>query len=189
VGEQICPIECQPYNADAFVAALERIRGLTRLSPEEWGPQVEPLCAEAGVAVVVVDSFKKSRANGATRWLSPTKALIQLSLRGRWEDIFWFTFFHEAGHVHLHRKKEIFLDADPGKAGGSVEDEANRFAARMLIPPRYGWQLPLLRLGDIPSFAEQIGVAPAIVVGRLHHEGHLPFSRGNHLRKRFKMSD
>ena len=55
----------------------------------------------AGVALVIIDTFQGARAHGATRWLSPQKALIQLSLRYHWEDVFWFSFFHEVGHLDL----------------------------------------------------------------------------------------
>lgn len=187
-------IRCEPYDRDRFVDALEQIRALTRLDPDEWQPRLEALCAAAGVAVVIVETFNKARANGATRWLSPTKALIQLSLRGRWEDIFWFTFFHEAAHVVLHRKKDVFIEGGGGSGGEpdageqQLEDEADRFAARLLVPPRYERRLMALRLTEVEDFAEHLGIAPAIVVGRMHHEGVLPYNQGNKLRKRFEFS-
>ena len=192
VGElEAQEIECEPYDHDRFLDALERARTLTRLRPEKWEPQLQEACANAGVAVVIVDTFTGARANGATRWLSPSKALIQLSLRYRWEDIFWFTFFHEAGHVVLHRKKEIFIETSRTKDGSQdpheqeLEDEANRFAARLLIPARWEKRLPSLRLADVEAFAEQLGIAPAIVVGRMQHDGYLGFNQGNDLRQRF----
>lgn len=184
-------IACEPYDHDRFLDALEAVRGLTRLDPREWQSRLVETCAEAGVAVVVIDAFEGARANGATRWLSPTKALIQLSLRHRWEDIFWFTFFHEAGHVALHRKKGIFVEVegatrDEDDAGEleRLETEADRFAARTLIPAQHERRLRRLTLAEVPAFAEQLGVAPAIVVGRLQYMGLLPYSHGNKLRRR-----
>lgn len=199
VGEiEAQTIPCAAYDQDRFLDVLESARGMTRLPPSEWQPKLEKSCAAAGVAVVVVDTFAKARANGATRWITPGKALIQLSLRYRWEDIFWFTFFHEAAHVVLHRKKDVFVDRElfietTGRRGDSptdpgeqkLEAEADRFAARTLIPARYERRLPDLRLADIPAFADQLGIAPAIVVGRMQHEGRLPYNQGNHLRHRF----
>jgi len=145
------------------------------------------------VAVVIVEHFKAAKVNGATRWLTPTKALIQLSLRYSWEDIFWFTFFHEAGHVLLHQKKEVFVEPETRPDANSLdpklvdlENEANRFAGRMLIPARLESRLSTLRLAEVPAFAEKLGIAPAIVVGRLQHEGCLPYKRGNNLRRRLK---
>jgi HTH-type transcriptional regulator/antitoxin HigA len=187
-------IECEPYDHDRFLDALDEIRHLTRLEPEEWEPELIRLCAAAGVAVVIVPPFAKARANGATRWLSASKAVIQLSLRYKWEDIFWFSFFHEAGHIVLHRKKQVFVeppkpkegldDADPATV--RLEQEADRFAARTLIPPRYERRLRQLRLDDIRDFAEQLQIAPAILVGRMHHEGLLPYNQGHELRRQLE---
>lgn len=190
-------IECEPYDHDRFLDALDAIRPLTRLDPDEWEPEVTRLCAGAGVAVVIVPHFSKARANGATRWLSPSKAVIQLSLRYKWEDIFWFSFFHEAGHVVLHRKKQVFVEppkpqegleaADPATV--RLEREADRFAARTLIPPRYERRLRQLRPSEIREFADQLGIAPAIVVGRMHHEKLLPYNQGRELRRQFEFAE
>lgn len=186
--------ECAAYDHDRFLDALDEIRPLTRLDPEQWEPDVKRLCAAAGVAVVIVPHFAKARANGATRWVSPSKAVIQLSLRYKWEDIFWFSFFHEAGHVVLHRKKQLFVEPPKPKDGLEtadpeivrLEQEANRFAARTLIPPRYERRLRHLMLADIPAFADQLGIAPAIVVGRMQHDQLLHYSQGREHRRQFE---
>lgn len=189
-------IECDPYVPDDFLAALEDIRSLTLLEPREWHPTLVEVCARAGVAVVIVDTLSGARANGATRWLSSTKALVQLSLRYRWEDVFWFTFFHEAGHILLHRKKDIFIE-QPSRSSVDQTDtdwlnferEADRFAARVLIPPMYDRQLKGLTLSEVPTLAVRLGITPAIVVGRLQHEGLLPHAHGNRLRRRFTFTN
>jgi HTH-type transcriptional regulator/antitoxin HigA len=196
VGElQAHQVDCAPYDADKFVDVLQFIRSLTRKDPSEWHGRLVEACASAGVAVAIANVFPKARVNGATRWLAPTKALIQLSVRYRWEDIFWFTFFHEAGHVVLHRKRESFIEPERRRPKAltdeslRLEDEADRFASRMLIPQEYDRALRTLRLGDVERFAKQLGIAPAIVVGRLQHEGLLPFSAGNNLRRRLIVTD
>jgi HTH-type transcriptional regulator/antitoxin HigA len=189
-------LECEPFDADLFTECLQDIRLLTRKAPEEWHPELVRVCAEAGVAVVIVAGLPRTRAHGAARWISPGKALIQLSLRYRWEDIFWFSFFHEAAHVLLHRKKQVFVEPAKrlGREGADpealrLEDEADRFASRTLIPQQFENRLRRLTVAEIPAFAQQIGVAAAIVVGRLHHEGLLPYNQGNHLRRQLVLSD
>ncbi len=189
-------IECKPYDADTFTESLQDVRLMTRKEPEEWHPELVRICARSGVAVVIVGGLPRTRAQGATRWISPSKALIQLSLRYRWEDVFWFSFFHEAGHVLLHRKKQVFVEPAKrlGREGADpetlrLEDEADRFASRLLIPPQFEKRLKRLTLGEIPAFADQVGVAPAIVVGRLHHDGLLPYNHGHHLRRQLELSD
>jgi HTH-type transcriptional regulator / antitoxin HigA len=189
--------DCAPYDHDRFVDVLEQIRPLTRLQPERWEPEVTQLCASAGVALVIVKPFSRARANGATRWISASKAVIQLSLRYKWEDVFWFSFFHEAGHVVLHRKKQVFVEPPKPKQGLEeadaetvrLEQEADRFASRTLIPPRFDRRLSRLTLEEVPAFADQLRIAPAIVVGRMHHDGLLPYNRGHDLRRQFEFGE
>ena len=183
VGElRAAAIECASYDSDRFLEALRTARSHTHDDPQVWQPLITEALANAGVALVIIDTFQGARAHGATRWLSPHKALIQLSLRYHWEDVFWFSFFHEAAHVLLHRKKGIFVDglqlAEPSALEDNqrLEDEANRFAARFLIPVEYEERLRSLRAADIPDFADELGITPAIVVGRLQHEGLIHYS-------------
>ena len=196
VGElEAADIDCKPYERDRFIEALNEARRMTRLDPGEWQPQLRELLADAGIAFVIADTFQGARANGATRWLTPSKALLQLSLRYRWEDIFWFSFFHEAAHVALHRKKGVFVDglavADPSADAEAerLEREADRFAARLLIPERYEARLRRLRVTEIHAFADELEIAPAIVVGRLQHEGLMPYRESTKYKRRLHFVD
>jgi len=182
-------VDAAPFNKATFVEALLAIRDLTAEPPEVFFPAMQQSCAAAGVAVVLVPQLPKSRASGATRWLHPRLALIQLSLRYRTDDHFWFTFFHEAGHILLHGKRLIFLE-DARKHEGELEEEANRWAADFLIPPS-DWARFVARVGvvskrKILAFAGSIGVCPGVVVGRLQHEGLLPHNHCNGLKARFE---
>lgn len=185
-------IPCATYDANKFRQALLQVRALTMKPPEVFQPELVRLCAETGVAVVFVPELPKTRACGATRWLNPQKALIQLSLRHKTDDHLWFAFFHESGHILLHGKRDVFLE---GKGVAAVEDlekeeEANKFAADILIPPiefkgflASGQQRTKV---GIEQFAAEIGIAPGIVVGRLQHDGILPPSHCNDLKRRFE---
>ena len=92
-----------PFQPAQFSAATDEIRSLTTASPEVFCPRMQALCAAAGVVLIAVPHLPKTGANGVARWLDPGKAMIQLNLRYRWADIFWFTFFHEADHVMQRR--------------------------------------------------------------------------------------
>lgn len=192
-------IHCAPFDRGRFNRALLQARRLTAESPEVFIPRLQEACAECGVAVVFVPQLAKTRASGATRWLAPDKALMQISLRYKTDDQLWFTFFHEAGHILLHGKRDTFLEVIDGNAAhdNKKEEEANRFAADLLISPDEIRRLKLLvpqggnyiSLNSIQEFAHDIGIAPGIVVGRLQHDGILPFSHGNGLKKKLEWSD
>jgi hypothetical protein len=182
-------IPLQPYSDTTFRQVLTEVRRLTIEPPEVFCSKLVHLCATAGVAVVFIPPLPKVRISGATRWLTPDKALIQLSLRYKTDDQLWFTFFHEAGHILLHGKRDVFLEDDSIEDG--KEREANEFAARALIPPdRMAAFLRtskrgLMRKEDIRAFAIALGIAPGIVVGRLQHDRHVPFTHCNDLKRRF----
>ena len=189
-------VACSPYKESTFLAALNKIRGLTEESPNVFEPALKALCAEAGVAVVFIPELPGTHLYGATRWIGTTKAMIQLSLRGKSDDHLWFTLLHEAGHILLHGKKDVFIEAKGEgcrEMGGSEkEKEANRFAQDLLVPPdKYQAFLACdcFNESDIRRFAREIGIAPGIVVGRVQHEKLIPFSVWNTLKKRFKFRE
>jgi HTH-type transcriptional regulator/antitoxin HigA len=120
--------------------------------------------------VVLTPEIPKAMISGAARWIKD-KAVIQLSLKYKTDDQFWFSFFHEAGHIVKHGRKGVFVDY-----GYSNEDEeereANEFARDILIPPRHSKRLPLVAKSRklVKEFAKEIGISPGIVVGRLQHD-------------------
>ncbi len=181
-------IDTAPFDKTKFRNTLLSIRSLTTERPEIFIPQMTRLCAESGVAVVFVPCLPKTGISGATRWLKKDKAIIQLSLRYKTDDHLWFTFFHEAGHILLHGKKDLFLEGQNGLSN-QQEDEANQFSQEMLIRPK---DFSLLTQGgkrlnkqQIIDFSKSIGIAPGIVVGQLQHSKHLPQSYYNDLKQRF----
>jgi HTH-type transcriptional regulator / antitoxin HigA len=180
-------LDCAPYNEELFHNALHQIRRLTVEDPHTYQFEVVRLCAQAGVALVLVPEIDGIRASGAARWLAPDKAMIQLCLRYKTDDQLWFTFFHEAAHILLDGKRQIFIDADDDK-----EERAGKFAADFLIPPDQ-WkalvssrQHKYLTKAEILQFAEKIGIAPGIIVGRLQHAGVVPHHHHNGLKRKLR---
>jgi addiction module HigA family antidote len=168
--------ECGPFDPKGFRNVLMEIRGLTREEPTAFVPRLKALCALAGVAVVFVPDLPKSGVSGATRWLGE-KAVIQVSLRYKSNDHLWFTFFHEAGHILLHGRKDVFIEDDG--CDGEKEAEANAFARDKLIPPAAyeGFvEAGVMSPAAIRHFAEKAGIAPGIVLGRLQHEKRIPWN-------------
>jgi Zn-dependent peptidase ImmA (M78 family) len=155
------------------------------------------------VAVVWVPELQHTGISGCARWLTSKKAMIALTLRYKTDDQMWFTFFHELGHILLHkRSRDFILDnasetltdkvVDPEVQ--QVEEEANRFASDTLVPPNALATFlakKSLTSEAISNFSEEIDVGPGIVVGRLQHEGILAPHQGNVFKQRlsWKLSD
>lgn len=173
------------YNKTKFSAAVHQIRTLTTETPETFIPIMKELCRDAGVAFHLVPEISGAKISGAAKWLTPLKAMIAINLRGKKNDLFWFTFFHEAGHILNDSKKESYIDV--GYSNDPREHAANLFARQTLIPTKYDGELKMLKSQQhVIEFAERIGIAPGIVVGRLQHEKLIGYSYLNHLKATFQ---
>lgn len=195
-GQYADAAKVKEYDEARFKSVLQATRELTNLS---FGPavsQMQSLCASAGVIVVVVPELPYTGISGCARWLSERRALIGLTLRYKSDDQFWFTFFHEAAHILLHRKKYSFIldnaaeyltDKIVDPEMQKQEEEANRFAADTLIPSKalsYFIQKKDFSNEAIHQFAQEQGVGPGIVVGRLQHDKVLKPFQGNYLKQK-----
>ena len=184
-------VDTADYDAETFMGALYEIRRMTGQRPEEFLPAMSGLCAQAGVAFCMVQEFPKSGANGVARWLTARKALVQMSVRNKWADIFWFTFFHEACHLLRHKtQRGIMIDGlapDPDMA--EMEAEADAFARDFLIAPD-AWQdfcdQGRFTEDAVKMFAHSAGIAPFVVVGRLQKEKRIPYNRLTGLKPRYQ---
>jgi HTH-type transcriptional regulator / antitoxin HigA len=179
-------IRCAPFDAARFRAAIEEARALTAEPPDRFIPQLQSLCADAGVALTFVPALPKLAISGVTRWKGADKALVSLSQRYKSDDQLWFSFFHEACHVLEHKTGTIYIDSPADPDGDPAERRANQFARDTLIPPAAFAQFTATNRFSKPSiraFAKKIGVAPGIVVGRLQHERLLQHNQCNNLKR------
>lgn len=174
-------VECKKYYKEGLISNISDIRALTlEEEPSDFFPKLKFILQQSGIALVVIPHFKKTHTTGATFWETKDKAVIMMSLRGSWADIFWFSLFHELGHILLHNKRTTFLEngaSDPARK--KQEDEADNFAQKTLIPIKEFQIFKQRRIfsgSSIKSFANRIGIAPGIVTGRLHHEKCLPYT-------------
>ena len=189
-------LQTADFDEQLLRGSIDALRQLSRKRAEEVMEPIQSICAAAGVAVVWVPELPHTAISGCARWLSDKKALVGLTLRYKTDDQMWFTFFHELGHVLLHKKKRSFvLDNAANELSDRIVDpemqryetEANQFAGDTLIPPTALTEF--LRKNDftnegIHDFAEEIGVGPGIVVGRLQFEGVLKPHQGNALKQK-----
>ena len=176
------------YQKTKFKEALTEIRKLTVLPQAEFESKLKQLCFNAGVILVLVPSLPRTHTSGVARWLNPHRPLIQLSCYGKFNDRFWFSFFHEAAHILLHNnKQDIFLDdfkADSSSLDKhELEREANLWAGNFLIPTKLTSELAALKSKEkVKSFAQQLGIHPGILVGRLQHDKIIEMSWMNDLK-------
>lgn len=174
-------IEVPVFDVKKLKSNITAMRQLMVCQPVDFFQQLQALCLQAGVVLLFTPKLPKVPLSGSTRWLSNTP-LIQLTARYKKNDSFWFTFFHELGHIILHGKKFIslenidFISADPIK-----EQEAHEFAVSMTFTNEQEQEVlqkKNITEQDILDFAKKFNTHPAMIIGRLQHNGYIHFNVG-----------
>jgi hypothetical protein len=187
------------FDEQKVRSSLDDLRRITRKKIGEALTEAQEICWRAGVAFVVVGELPGTRISGCARWLNDRHAMVGLTLRYKTDDQFWFTFFHEMGHILLHRDREFVVDNAADEMGDDVvdpemakyEQEADRFACDTLIPPAALAEFVRRRKfasEDIYAFAKSIEIGPGIVIGRLQHDGVLKWQQGNSFKQKLNGS-
>ncbi len=168
------------YSKKAFSEEVINLKSLIRKHPSFYLKKLHEKCLKLGVIVVYVPNIKNTFFGGATTWIKNHPVII-LKVEKQWEDIFWFNFFHEAGHILNDGKKQPFVDlTDPnGKEkniGGKMdiknknEDRADTFAQNILIP-NFEEIIKNIDVNNLNSWikknAHESGVSEGIIAGRI----------------------
>jgi plasmid maintenance system antidote protein VapI len=130
---QAAKLEAKEYSEKKFKDALPELKSIMVNYPTDFFNPLQLICLEAGVKVVHVPCLNNAPIYGSTRWLNDTP-FIQVSDFDQRNDRFWFTFFHEVGHILLHGKKEVFLEnLDYANKDLQKEQEADAFAEKWTV--------------------------------------------------------
>ena len=175
-------IETATYSKTKLLSTIPLIRALTlEIDPNIFLEKLKTYLASSGVALVVIPHYPKTYVTGATFWESKNKAVIMMSLRGSWGDIFWFSLLHEIAHIILHGKRSVFIEGKTkNEEHKEQESEADKFASDNLIPQKqYSDFINGVNFTQesIKCFSEKICIHPGIITGRLQHDSLLPYTK------------
>lgn len=163
------------FDKKRLNGSLEAIRQVIYDSPDDFLEKTSSVLRESGVILVTAEYLPRTYINGAARWIGHSP-VIELSDRGKRDDVFWFTLFHEIGHILLHSKKEQFVDLDDMDIT-EQEKEADRFAENCLISEEcYSLFLKeniSITKKTIVDFSFAHKIKPSILCGRLKKEGRI----------------
>lgn len=160
--------ETPKYNREKLLLSIPSLRALTKCTDYTLGHSIKEILCSCGVAVAFVRLLPNDSICGASRWLTPEKPLISVSSRGNILDSFWFTLFHEIGHIiKEHGKKNILISSDTDEdVTPQFEKEADLFAKNTLIQPE-DYEKILNKSLSIEEYSEKSNVHISIVYGRL----------------------
>ncbi|MCR5511143.1 MAG: HigA family addiction module antidote protein [Lachnospiraceae bacterium] len=155
--------EAPKYNKHSFERAIQYALSLTR-DHQDFYPQIREAFHNAGVIFVIMPNIPGSKTSGATKKLG-NNIMLMVNDRRLNADSFWFTLFHEIGHI-INGDFGISLEHETGER----EELADRYAEDSLIPPEeYSSFVSRGRfdVSAIRQFASKIDRDPGIVLGRL----------------------
>ena len=174
-------IQTAPINIRNLILSVPDIRNMTVMTQEEFYPKIKKSLADCGIALIFLPHLKGSFLQGAT-FADGNKIVVGITARGRDADKFWFSLFHELGHIIL---------GHVGKTDGTSEDDekaADTWSGDMLIAADdYEIFLEQKDYSEekILGFARQQGIAPGIIVGRMQRERLLKYSELNNLKEKY----
>lgn len=170
-------MEVGEYSDKKLRELLPAMRKIMAEAPEGFPAALQQLCAEVGLKLIYTPCLQNAPVNGCARWVRG-RPCIQLSGRTKKYESFWFTFFHEVGHILLHGKKDIFLeDLEYEGLQADKEKQADSFATRMLLPLTE--EREIFRRGDytpeaIRRYALAFGTHPSVIGTRLKRHFLIP---------------
>ncbi|MBP6429967.1 MAG: HigA family addiction module antidote protein [Bacteroidales bacterium] len=169
------------YNKKLLEDSLPKIRAIMVAQPDDFFSQLQNVCSEVGIVLLHTPCLTNAPISGATRWVGDVP-LIQISCRFKRSDNFWFSFFHELGHILLHGKKDVFLEFDKLSVNDKEkEDEADQFATKMTfskeLESKFIDENDIITHDSIVSFAKKYKLHPSLIVGRLQHKEIIKYSQ------------
>lgn len=176
-------MDAPEYSAKALKAVLPHLKAIMVKQPDNFFQQAQTLCLDAGLKLVYTPCLPKAPINGVARWIeNNTTPLIQLSCRQKRNDVFWFSFFHELGHILLHGKKDIFLENVKYEGlNEEKETEADAFAVEWTFSEKQEAEVmkkAQLTTRDIVAYARKFQTHPAMIIGRLQKKEIIHYSVG-----------
>ena len=178
-------IETDPINIKLLKQSIPKIRALSVTEPSCFENEIKTLLAKCGIALVFLPHIKGSFLHGAT-FADGNHIVVGLTLRGCYADKFWFSLFHELGHIICGHISSITDDTE------SNEEEADRFAQKALIPDKQYDEFinrGVFTQSEITYFSSLIGIAPWVVLGRLQKENRVPYNYYSSLKVKYVFTD
>ncbi|MCD8028027.1 MAG: helix-turn-helix domain-containing protein, partial [Erysipelotrichaceae bacterium] len=176
-------IETSSINLKALKKDIPDIKKMTIENPEDFSPKLISILSHCGIALVFLPHLDGSFLHGAT-FKDGKKIVMGLTVRRKYADQFWFSLFHELGHVLLGHINHV--------DGLTDEDEqaADDFASNSLIDnesfENYVKNYKINK-DTIINFSKDYGIDRGILVGRLQKDGYIPYNRYNSLKKKYMM--
>lgn len=178
-------------NTELLRSKLNTIKNLMFEKIDVWTEKLQEIFAECGVAFAIVHNFKGAPVQGFIKKSENGKNILCMTIRNGRADSFWFTLFHEIGHLLNGDLSTRFVDFS--SVVSDAEAKADEFAMNSLIPVEQ--YLKFTRFCDyhneceIHTFAQSVNVPDFVVIGRLQKDELIDWSHFTKSIPRYKWCD
>lgn len=156
---------------------LPELRSMTLQDAQIFYPVLKEKLLDCGVVLIGLPKLKNASLNGATKRFKNGSVLLMMTDKNKSSDIFWFSLFHELGHI---LNNDFHSDYSDEEIYLQKEAAADQFAQDLLIRSEdYETFISTENFDgeSIEHFAEKIGIHPSIVVGRLQREKFISYTQ------------
>jgi addiction module HigA family antidote len=172
------------FEKKDFNKTIKNILSLTNMY-DNFFEKLKEFLFESGVDLIVLPNLMGSKINGAIKLINNHHIMLMVDDRKNYLDSFWFTLFHEIGHI-INNDFGISFENDHSE----VEVAADEYAENILINPedyKAFIKERILNKNSIINFSKRINRDPGIVVGRLQKDKYISQDdwKFNELKKRF----
>ncbi|MCD8016001.1 MAG: HigA family addiction module antitoxin [Lachnospiraceae bacterium] len=176
------------FDPDKTDELVEALKSNMRKDEANLPEALKNTMSEYGIDFALLRNFRGAPVQGYISQKNNGVYQMVLTLRGSFADIFWFSLFHELGHI---------MNGDAGKTMKFVdvrtdeekEKKADQFAGnKLLSPDEYDKFIKKenYEIESIKAFASSQKVMPYIVIGRLQKEKRLPYNTYSGFKTRYK---
>lgn len=184
LSEKIEIKEYREINKDIILKDIKEIRKLSKENPNVFIEKLQSYFSELGISIVVLKNIQGAPVNGLIK-KSNNGINICLTIRGKDADKFWFTLFHELGHLFTSKIDKFYIDYESNNT--EVERLADKFATENLIDRTIYNNLinSTISMESIIEAAKQMDILPSIIVGRLQHDEIIGYNQYNGLKTQY----
>lgn len=186
--------ERQQLEADLDLELLKEklplIKALTFEDMETIHIELKKHLAECGIKFAIVKHFTGAPVQGVIKKSDDGTLSLIMTLRRKFADVFWFTFFHEIGHIINGDIKDRLIDYEGIE--NEIETKANQFAADLLIDSEKYKEF--LDFGDfsipmINKLCEELKIPAYILIGRLQKDEYLDYANYSNQKIKYNLDD
>lgn len=193
VWQRVCEILAdketiqEDFSKEKLQNSLDKIKALMfEKNPKVIIKKLKSILSECGIIFEIVKHFTGAPIQGFIK-KKDNKILLCMTLRQSYADIFWFTLFHEVGHILNNDINGNILDYYLENT--EKENKADSFAKSVLINESDYIEFikkEEFSISKIEEFAKKEGIPKFIVIGRLQKDGKIPYAKYAEFKIRYK---